>query len=444
MKKHNKTIALALALVFCFMLVISGCASGNVSSKPSSSAPAASAGGNTPQSPGGSGGSDKTSFKIGFVAPLTGPLANFTVGVKHAADLALAVMNKDGGITVKELNKKLPVEIVWGDSESSPTKASEVATKLATSDKVDILVGEWTPDTANPVSVVGERYKIPALVSGAPDTSWLANGPYTWSYALMFNYDYFLDEYFNGFDRLETSKKIGLILDSSVDGTGMAQFITQKAPDRGYTIVDPGRFPQGTTDYTSIISKIQSEGCDILVASLITPELVTMWNQFQQLGFKPKIAVLSKGMHLSADVKALGPTAAGNCIETQWSPEFPFKSSLLGMTAAELSKDFVDNVKQAPDVTIGWDYSLFDVIYDVLTRAQSVNNETIRQAFAATDLNCIYGHITFQENHVGYVPICFGQWVPDPTAISGYRKALIAANHVPEVKITEQLLPKTY
>lgn len=440
MRKHTRYIALILTIVFCCTLLLSGCNTGTVGSNSSPSASTSAAN----QSPSAAAGSDKSSIKIGFVTPLSGPLANFSVGIKHAADLALAAMNKDGGIFVKELNKKLPVEIIWGDSESSPTKASEVATKLATSDKVDILVGEWTPDTANPVSVVGERYQIPTLVSGAPDTSWLANGPYTWSYALMFNYDFFLDEYFNGFDRLETNKKIGLILDSGVDGVGMADIMAQKAPTRGYTIVDPGRFPQGTTDYTSIISKLQSEGCDILVASLITPELVTMWNQCQQLGYKPKIAVLSKGMHLSADVKALGPTAAGNCIETQWSPEFPFTSSLLGMTAKELSDDFVTNVKQAPDVTIGWDYSLFDVISDVLTRAQTLDKETIRQTFGSTDLNCIYGHITFGENHVGHTPIVFGQWVPDPSAVSGYRKALIAAGHVPEVKITEEFLPKTY
>jgi branched-chain amino acid transport system substrate-binding protein len=157
-------------------------------------------------------------------------MANFTVGIKHAADLCLAAMNKAGGYYIKEYDKNIPVEIVWGDSESSSAKASEVATKLVTESKVNILIGEWTPDTANPVSVVGERYKVPTLVSGAPDTSWLANGPYEWSYALLFSYSNFIDEYFAGFDTLETNKKIGLVLDSSVDGIGMAELVTQKAP----------------------------------------------------------------------------------------------------------------------------------------------------------------------------------------------------------------------
>jgi branched-chain amino acid transport system substrate-binding protein len=88
-------------------------------------------------------------IRIGFVAPFTGPMANFTVGIYHAADLALAAMNKDGGMYIKEYDKKIPVEIIWGDTGSNTTKASEVATKLATDTKVHILVAEWTPATIN-------------------------------------------------------------------------------------------------------------------------------------------------------------------------------------------------------------------------------------------------------------------------------------------------------
>jgi branched-chain amino acid transport system substrate-binding protein len=417
-------VAFVLVLALCFTL-LTGCGNN-----------ATPAGGDTAPDAAG----EKTSIKIGFVAPLSGPMANFTIGINHAAELALAAMNADGGIYIKEYDKKLPVEIIWGDSESDSTKASEVATKLVTESKVDILVGEWTPDTINPVSVVGERYQIPTLLANSPDTSWLANGPYEWSFALLFNYDYFIDEYFNGFDRADTNKKIGLVLDSNVDGVGMAEIMASKASERGYEVVDPGRFPQGTTDYSSVISEIKSSGCDIMVASLLTPELVTLWNQCLQLSYQPKLVILSKGMHFSADVKNLG--IVNNCIETQWSSEFPFTSSLLGKTAAELSADFEATLNQQADLTLGWDYALFDVIADVLQRAETLDKTALRDAFAATDIECIYGHVTFAENHVGHVPIVFGQWVADETW--GVRKALIAAEHVPEVTIREDLLPMAY
>jgi branched-chain amino acid transport system substrate-binding protein len=149
-----------------------------------------------------------------------------------------------------------------------------------------------------PVSVVGERYKIPTLLANGPDNSWLANGPYEWSFALLFNQQYFVDEYFNGFDKLETNKRIGLVLNSSVDGVNQARLMTETAAVRGYEIVDPGRFPEGTNDYSSVIAELKSGDCDIMCANLLTPELGTLWNQCVQLNYQPKIVVLAKGMHL--------------------------------------------------------------------------------------------------------------------------------------------------
>jgi branched-chain amino acid transport system substrate-binding protein len=417
---HFRAIS-ALLVALLAIAMLAGCGDGGGGGE------AATDGG---QADAGQAGSGATSIKIGFVAPFSGPMATFTVGARYTAEQALSIINADGGIEVD--GKKLPVEVVWGDSESDPTKASEVATKLVTSDKVDILVGEWTPATTSPVTVVGERNKVPTLLANGPDTSWLEGGPFTYSWGLFFDYNKFIDEYFNGWDRMDTNKKIGLVLDSNVDGVGMAEILKAKAVERGYTVVDPGRFPEGTMDYMQVLSQIQREGCDILVASLLTPELVQVWNQCQQLGYVPKTAVLSKGMHFANDVLALGEGKGENLtIETQWSPKFPFKSSLSGKTAQELSDEFEAALDESPDLGLGWDWTIFDVIADVLTRAGTLDKEKINQAFAETDLDCTYGNIVFADNHVGYCPIVFGQWVADEKW--GYKKNILAAGHVPEI-----------
>ena len=129
---------------------------------------------------------EKDAILIGYVAPFTGPLAQFTQSIKLMAAQALPVINKDGGIYIEEYHKKLPVKIIWADSESNPTKASEVASKLVLTDKVDMLVGAWTPATINPVSAVAERYKIPALMENGPIESWLTGGPYHWAFGDLF------------------------------------------------------------------------------------------------------------------------------------------------------------------------------------------------------------------------------------------------------------------
>jgi len=60
----------------------------------------------------------KDAILVGWVAPFTGPLAQFTQSTKFIEAKALAEMNKNGGIYVEEYKRKLPVKIIWADSES--------------------------------------------------------------------------------------------------------------------------------------------------------------------------------------------------------------------------------------------------------------------------------------------------------------------------------------
>jgi len=419
-----------MALVLLLSLTLAACGGGGDAPAP---APA-------PITDSGNGGDagppTGDPIKIGYVLPLSGPMASFSangVGVRYIADEALRIINEErGGVFVD--GEMRPIEIIWGDNETNPAMSTDVATKLVTQDGVDLLFGQWTPLTTSPVSAVAERNNIPAIVSNGPDTSWLEGGPFHWAFGMLFDYEKFLDEYFNGWDKMETNKKVGLVLDTNVDGVIMADIIKRKAAERGYEIFDPGRFPEGTTDYTQVLTQIQAAECDILVASLIQPECVMVWDQARQINYIPKTAVLSKGMHMSFEVVGLGEIGSGTgiCIETQWSPQFPWTNSLNGKGAQQLSDEYEAAVNTSPDLELGWTWSLFEVAYDALTRAGTTDPEVLRQAIADTDLDTIYGRVTFDANQVGHVPIVFGQWVPDD-GTWGYKKVIVAADWTPEV-----------
>ena len=312
---------------------------------------------------------------------------------------ALPVINKDGGIYIEEYHKKLPVKIIWADSESNPTKASEVASKLVLTDKVDLLVGAFTPDTANPVSAVAERYKIPALMENGPIESWLTGGPYHWAFCDCFYMKRMVDSYIDAWDTVKTNKKVGFIFDNQVDGILLSKMVREKASARGYTIIDPGRFPAGTKDYTSLISQFKQAGVDIVIANMITPDFALTWRQFHQQGFIPKIFVIGKGLLFRADAEALGDDLGNGLIsEDMWDPHFNYKSSLTGQTAAQLSAEWEKTGKFA-DPTIGYDMSTFEVLADVLRRAKSVDREKVRVAFAQTNLNTVFGPIKYNDQN---------------------------------------------
>ena len=95
----------------------------------------------------GGGGGDGT-LKIGFTAPLTGPLAGFG----EANDFILAGVNeliKDG---IMLGDKSYKIEIIVKDTESSSDTAASRAGELIIDDEVDMMLAIATPEMINPVA----------------------------------------------------------------------------------------------------------------------------------------------------------------------------------------------------------------------------------------------------------------------------------------------------
>ena len=60
--------------------------------------------------------------------------------------------------------------------------------------------------------------------------------------------------------------------------------------------------------------------------------------------------------------------------------------------------------------TIGYDISLWEVLNDSLVRAGTTDPELLRAAILATDIDSIFGHLSFDANQVAKVPCFTAQW----------------------------------
>jgi branched-chain amino acid transport system substrate-binding protein len=364
-------------------------------------------------------------IKIGYVAPFTGPLSTHTQVTEWASDMVLEIINEqEGGIEVDGSKKK--VEIIYADSESDANKASEAASKLATEDEVDILVGAWTPDTSMPVSGVGERYGIPTYINNSPAQSWLEGGPYYWSMGCMFDTYGLLTSYIGAWDKLDTNKKVGFVFDSEVDGVTWSAWLVENLENYGYTVgYDGDRFPKGTSDFTNIIAQFKEQDCDILVANMTNPEFKIFWSQLNASGYMPKAMTIGKGIQFVEDCDALEPDSANGIItELHYTRDFPYESPLLGKSGAEIMDQWVaEKGKQCP-MTVGYDFSCLEVLTDSLKRAGTTEPEALRTAMLATDLDTLYGHLAFTDEQVAYPPnvtvqwTSGGEWTYDPITVS--------------------------
>jgi branched-chain amino acid transport system substrate-binding protein len=426
---YRKILMVALCIVMVFaMAACGGGGSSTGDSSGGSNASTETTGGGEPSAP---ATTDKTEILVGFAAPLTGPLAIFMGPTPWVEALCLdAINNQNGGILVD--GKQLPIRVIYADTESDSNKAMEAATKLVTQDKVDILVGAWTPVGANPISAVAERYEIPAFTFGAPEESWLEGGPYKWATGMHFNYDLLCTDIINMWNKLDTNKKVGFVLDTDVDGATGREVYTRMLEGTEYEIFDPGAYTIGTTDFTSMISKLKEANVEIITADMITPDFTTFWKQCHQYGYIPKVCTINKGMHYEADVENLGDDGGnGITFSSLWDKNFPFSSPLLGMSATEIADLWQSENEGFYPYSIGYDVAMYDILNDVLTRAGTLDKATLLDAILATDIDTVFGNLSFNENQCMVVPAIATQWLPGETF--PFEKKVVSSETFPAI-----------
>ena len=124
------------------------------------------------------------SIKIGHVSPKTGPLAGFGEADAFILEQVRGLLSaglQSGGRTYQ-------VQIISKDSQSSGSRAAEVASDLMLGDKVDLILASATPDTTNPVADQAEVNEVPCITTDCPWQPYFfgRNGDpgkgFTWTY----------------------------------------------------------------------------------------------------------------------------------------------------------------------------------------------------------------------------------------------------------------------
>ena len=128
-------------------------------------------------------------IKVGFLSPLTGPLAGF--GETDPYILSQARKALTSGVTIG--GKKYGVEIIDKDTQSDPVRAGQLAKELIERDKVDMMLSTSTPEVVNPVADACEAAGVPSLSTVMPwEAFYFGRGakpgqpsPFKWSLSLQ-------------------------------------------------------------------------------------------------------------------------------------------------------------------------------------------------------------------------------------------------------------------
>jgi branched-chain amino acid transport system substrate-binding protein len=404
----------------------------------------------------GASTSSTKAITIGWIHPLTGDLAGF-----GAADLWLISKIKQttpykNGFKIG--GKSYPVTIKSYDSQSSVSRAGDLARTAILSDKVDLLFASSTPETVNAVSSQAETLGTPLVCSNIPWESWYLNlfpngnpahatekAKYVVMYFLGAEHlaKCFIPMWNRIHDQLHTDKVVAAAFPNDPDGDAFRAVFPPIVQGAGYTFDMSTAYPDGTTNYTSMITEFKNDKADFFTNVPLPPDFAAMWKQSIQQGFRPKLATVAKVLLFPPDAYSLGSLVYNVATDTWWVPTLPWTSSFTGETCQQFANEFEADGLGQWNANIS-NYSLFEVAHAAFSTVSDPHDKLeVANAIHNVNIHALAGPLNFAAG--GPAP---GVAITPPAGVQWQKGTkyplemqIVDNSLLPEAKITADLLP---
>jgi hypothetical protein len=137
---------------------------------------------------------------------------------------------------------------------------------------------------------------------------------FDYTYHMFWGLEDVIANFTNGWNSVKTNKKVGGLFPNDGDGNAWGDKelgFPKPLASMGYSLTDPGRFQNGTQDFSAQIAAFKREGVEIVTGVVIPPDAKTFLTQARQQGFKPKVITLGKALLFPGAIEALGDLGDG-------------------------------------------------------------------------------------------------------------------------------------
>ena len=402
----------------------------------------------------GSGSGSTKGITIGWIHPLTGDLAGFGAADNWVISKIKQTTPYKSGFKIG--SKTYPVTIKSYDSQSSVSRAGDLARTAILTDGVDMLFASSTPETVNAVASQAESLGTPLVCSNIPWESWYINlggnpakptlkPKYVVMYFLGAEHliKCFIPMWNRIHSELHTNKVVAAAFPNDSDGNAFRAVFPPIAEAAGYKFVMSSAYPDGTTNYSSMISQFKSVKADFFTNVPLPPDFATMWKQSIQQGFRPKLATVAKVLLFPTDAYAMGSSVYNVATDTWWVPTLPWKSSFTGEGCQTMANEFESATGGQWNANIS-NYSLFEVAHAAFTSVSDPHDKTeVADAIHKVNIQALAGPLNFASGGpapgVAITPPAGVQWQKGtkyPLEMQVVDNTLL-----PQAKITADLKP---
>jgi len=293
-------------------------------------------------------------------------------------------VNAQGGVLGRS------IEFVIYDDGSDEKAAARNYEKLITEDKVDAVLGPYGSAITEAVADVVEKHRRLMIAPMAATTSiWEKGRRYL---IMMLAPVEGLSEGLldlaarNGLKTLAVIKLDGLVANAAAKGA------SELAKKNGLEMVFFETYPNGTTDFSGILSKVKATKPDVLIAASIRLEdLVAITRQTKELELNIKMLSSVPYGLLPDYYKQLGKDA-----EFVYSGSF-WETSLQHPGNPEFVTAYESEFKRTPAVQSAGAYAACRLLADAVRRTGSLDSDKLREALLAVRTKTVLGDFAVDQ-----------------------------------------------
>jgi len=320
-------------------------------------------------------------IKIGVAGPMTGSYATFGAQFKAGAEMAVADINAAGGVN----GEKLALEV--GDDACDPKQAVAVANQFAGSGVV-FVAGHFCSGSSIPASAVYAEEDIVQISPGSTNPDFTEKRPGPGVYRVCGRDDQqgdiagkYLLEHFAG-------KKVAFVHDKTAYGKGLADATLAVYEAGGGKPALYEAYTAGEKDYSALVTKLKSEGIDVLYVGGYHTEAGLMARQMKEQGMN---TVLVSGDALVTDEYWAVTGDAGEGTLMTFSPD-PRKDPAAGPIVEKFRAKGIE-----PEGYVLYTYAAVQAWAEAATAAKSTKFDAVVKALDDGKFNTVLGELEFDD-----------------------------------------------
>lgn len=337
-------------------------------------------------------------IKVGIVLPMSGPLAKIGLTNLWGHELAVADINKAGGIKSMGGAK---LKLIVADSQGKPEIGNSETERLIR-DGVAVIMGAYQSAVSFTGTQVAERYKTPYIVPvSVADKITERKFKYTFrpeSKASWFARDQFYAiRDFAKANGVEI-KSVAILYEDTLYGQSTAKGQRRYAKELGWRVAADISYPANTPDMTTTIAKLKAAKPDVVVHNSYMNDSLLLARTSKELDFNPKaFFAAGAGPKDPNFAKVLGKEAEYWLVISEWNGDMKREG------AADLNDRFTKKYGQAMDGIAAMCYISTWILQDALERSGSADRGKLRGALSKTDINSgpasmvATNHISFDD-----------------------------------------------